>query len=144
MPYRMGDAFEAGGSSVDWLRTQGKARALADEGVRGCNRRRCSAPPRRTIPDTGAGESIAYSVNGGETFKLYEGNPVIEHKGRDPKPIWYPASPEGSAGAGEPGHWVCAVYDEDPELGRRFMVAYLKGVRAYNEGKTDENVSACM
>lgn len=34
------------------------------------------------------------------------------------------------------------LLDEDPELGRRFMVAYLKGVRAYNEGKTDENVSA--
>jgi NitT/TauT family transport system substrate-binding protein len=33
------------------------------------------------------------------------------------------------------------LLDEDPELGRRFMVAYLKGVRAYNEGKTDENVS---
>jgi NitT/TauT family transport system substrate-binding protein len=34
------------------------------------------------------------------------------------------------------------LLDEDPDLGRRFMVAYLKGVRAYNEGKTDENVSA--
>lgn len=33
------------------------------------------------------------------------------------------------------------LLDEDPELGRRFMVAYLAGVRAYNEGKTDQNVS---
>ena len=33
------------------------------------------------------------------------------------------------------------LLDEDPELGRRFMVAYLAGVRAYNEGKTDDNVS---
>ncbi len=34
------------------------------------------------------------------------------------------------------------LLDEYPELGRRFMVAYLAGVRAYNEGKTDDNVSA--
>jgi NitT/TauT family transport system substrate-binding protein len=30
--------------------------------------------------------------------------------------------------------------DKDPDLGRRFMVAYLQGVRQYNEGKTDRNV----
>lgn len=34
------------------------------------------------------------------------------------------------------------LLDEDPELGRRFMVAYLRAVRAYNQGKTEENVAA--
>lgn len=33
------------------------------------------------------------------------------------------------------------LIEEAPELGRRFMVGYLAGVRAYNEGKTEENVS---
>ncbi len=41
------------------------------------------------LTDTGAGESIAYSTDGGETFTWYEGNPVVKHKGRDPKVIWY-------------------------------------------------------
>ena len=31
--------------------------------------------------------------------------------------------------------------DKDPELGRRFMVAYLMGVKQYNEGKTDRNLA---
>jgi NitT/TauT family transport system substrate-binding protein len=31
--------------------------------------------------------------------------------------------------------------DKDPELGRRFMVAYLQGVRKYNEGKTERNLA---
>ncbi len=30
---------------------------------------------------------------------------------------------------------------DDPELGRRFMRAYLRGVRRYNEGKTNRNVA---
>lgn len=34
------------------------------------------------------------------------------------------------------------LLEDEPELGRRFMVGYLAGVRAYNEGKTDENVSS--
>jgi fructan beta-fructosidase len=60
------------------------------------------------MTDTGLGESIAYSTDGGLNFEYWKQNPIIKHKGRDPKPIWY-----------EPGkHWVCVVYDEDtnPEL----------------------------
>jgi NitT/TauT family transport system substrate-binding protein len=34
-----------------------------------------------------------------------------------------------------------AILDKDPDLGRRFMVAYLKGVRQYNEGKTERNLA---
>ena len=52
---------------------------------------------------TGRGEAIIYSNDKGRTFSEYQGNPVIEHKGRDPKLIWY-----------SPGkHWVSAVYHEE-------------------------------
>lgn len=54
---------------------------------------------------TGRGECIAYSNDGGRTFKDYPGNPVIRHSGRDPKVIWY-----------EPGkHWVLACYDQQAQ-----------------------------
>jgi len=33
-----------------------------------------------------------------------------------------------------------SLLDENPEAGRRFMVAYLKAVRQYNQGKTDRNL----
>lgn len=33
-----------------------------------------------------------------------------------------------------------AMLDRDPDLGRRFMVAYLQGVRQYNLGKTKRNL----
>ncbi|MBC8405948.1 MAG: glycoside hydrolase family 32 protein [Planctomycetes bacterium] len=51
---------------------------------------------------TGRGECLAYSNDGGRSFIEYEGNPVVQHTGRDPKIIWY-----------APGqHWVMAVYSE--------------------------------
>jgi len=40
-----------------------------------------------------------------------------------------------------PLYYGPAVLDKDPELGRRFMVAYLKGVRQYNQGKTERNLA---
>ncbi|MBN2473637.1 MAG: glycoside hydrolase family 32 protein [Pirellulales bacterium] len=62
--------------------------------------------------DTGCGESLAYSNDRGRTWKYYEGNPVIEHRGRDPKLMWY-----------APGqHWVIAVFDETPEVGRNIAI----------------------
>ncbi|MCX7044754.1 MAG: glycoside hydrolase family 32 protein [Candidatus Sumerlaeota bacterium] len=51
---------------------------------------------------TGRGESIAYSNDRGRTFTDYEGNPVVKHKGRDPKVIWHEPSKQ----------WVMALYDE--------------------------------
>ncbi|TWU67204.1 Levanase precursor [Crateriforma conspicua] len=70
------------------------------------------------LTDTGAGESIAYSQDGGKTFTWYEDNPVVEHKGRDPKVIWYAYddadSPLNEAAKKLGGHWVMVVYDEHP------------------------------
>ncbi len=52
--------------------------------------------------DTGCGEAIAISRDRGRTWHYIAENPVIEHRGRDPKLVWY-----------EPGrHWVIALYDE--------------------------------
>ncbi len=52
---------------------------------------------------TGRGEAIIYSNDKGRTFSEYQGNPVIKHKGRDPRLIWY-----------SPGrHWIAAVYHEE-------------------------------
>ena len=57
----------------------------------------------RTRDLPGFSESIAYSTDKGRSWKIWEGNPIIEHVGRDPKLFWY-----------EPGrHWCVAVYDED-------------------------------
>lgn len=51
---------------------------------------------------TGRGECLALSYDNGRTFEEYEGNPVVEHRGRDPKVFWY-----------APGeHWVMVLYDE--------------------------------
>jgi NitT/TauT family transport system substrate-binding protein len=39
-----------------------------------------------------------------------------------------------------PLYYGPAFLDKDPELGRRFMVAYLQGVKQYNKGKTERNL----
>ena len=74
------------------------------------------------LTDTGAGESIAYSTDGGETFTWYAKNPVVKHKGRDPKVIWYAYdntdAPLNDVAKKLGGHWVMIVYDEHPEYQR--------------------------
>lgn len=71
--------------------------------------------------DTGCGEALAYSTDRGKTWTYYEGNPVIEHRGRDPKLMWY-----------EPGeHWVIAVYDEDPDVGRNIAIYTSKDLKEW-------------
>ena len=62
---------------------------------------------------TGRGECLAYSNDRGRTFTEYEGNPVVQHSGRDPKLIWHQPG----------GHWVMAVYDE-PESSERAIAFY--------------------
>ncbi|HJT77417.1 MAG TPA: GH32 C-terminal domain-containing protein, partial [Gemmataceae bacterium] len=51
---------------------------------------------------TGRGECIAYSNDLGRTWTEYDGNPVVRHKGRDPRLLWHAPSKR----------WVMAVYDE--------------------------------
>jgi len=74
------------------------------------------------LTDTGAGESIAYSTDGGKSFTWYKGNPVVQHRGRDPKVIWYAYGnddkPLNATAERLGGHWVMVVYDEHPEYKR--------------------------
>lgn len=47
-------------------------------------------------------QCISYSLDHGRTWKLYEGNPIMDHRERDPKVFWY-----------EPGkHWVMMMYGD--------------------------------
>lgn len=61
---------------------------------------------------TGRGEALAFSNDHGRTFTDYVGNPVVKHRGRDPKIIWF-----------APGNcWVMAVYHEEDE--KRWIAFY--------------------
>jgi len=51
---------------------------------------------------TGRGECLAISLDNGETFHEYPGNPILTHRGRDPKIIRYEAMDK----------WIMIVYDE--------------------------------
>lgn len=65
---------------------------------------------------TGRGECLALSYDNGRTFQDYAGNPVVKHKGRDPKVFWY-----------SPGkHWVMVVYDESHTKGLGLNVNAMK------------------
>jgi fructan beta-fructosidase len=52
---------------------------------------------------TGRGECISFSTDAGRTWKEFEGNPVVKHRGRDPRLLWHAPTKQ----------WVMAVYDED-------------------------------
>ncbi len=79
----------SGGGFVDW-----KDSAGFQEG---------DEPPLVVaFTDTEAGESLAYSNDRGRTFTPFDGNPVVVHKGRDPRILWHEPT----------GRWVMVVYDE--------------------------------
>lgn len=59
---------------------------------------------------TGRGECVAWSNDRGRTWTEYDGNPVVRHKGRDPRLLWHAPTRQ----------WVMAVYDE--EQGKRWIV----------------------
>jgi fructan beta-fructosidase len=103
----------SGGAAVDWKNTGGWKTGDNDVIV-------------ATWTSTGRGECIAWSNDKGRTFTEYEGNPIIKHKGRDPKPIWYTYAegekPLSPAAKKLGGHWVIAVYDEDKEHGRNIAL----------------------
>ena len=64
------------------------------------------------------------------TQALDSGSAVVLVPGKDFLPDW-PL----------PVYYGPAILDKDPELGKRFMVGYLKGVKQYNEGKTERNLA---
>ena len=88
-PREFGDWCFSGSAVVDCNNTAGFKTGIEDVIV-------------AAYTSTGRGECIAYSNDQGRTFTDYPGNPVVTHKGRDPKVIWH-----------TPGrHWVMAAYDE--------------------------------
>lgn len=88
-PQKFGDWAFSGGAVVDKDNTSGWKKGTNSLIV-------------ATYTSTGRGECIVYSNDRGRTFQEFEGNPIIKHGGRDPRPLWY-----------EPGKcWVIAVYDE--------------------------------
>ena len=56
-----------------------------------------------TYTSTGRGECVVYSQDGGQTFKEISENPVVKHRGRDPRVFRDEAHQQ----------WVMAVYSED-------------------------------
>jgi fructan beta-fructosidase len=63
------------------------------------------APLVAAFTSTGRGECIAFSNDGGRSFAEYEKNPVVKHRGRDPRLFWHEKTKR----------WVMAVYDEDQD-----------------------------
>jgi len=74
--------------------------------------------------DTARGECIAISRDRGRTWESIPENPVIKHKGRDPKLLWYDYdakdTPLEDRAKELGGHWVIVVFDEEPAHGRNF------------------------
>ncbi len=88
----LGDMAFSGGGVVDFNNTAGFKSGAED-------------PIVVSFTSTGRGECLAYSLDRGRSFTEYGGNPVLAHRGRDPKIIWY--APEEK--------WVMIVYDESLE-----------------------------
>lgn len=75
--------------------------AVYDPGNTAGFRRNGIDPLIAIYTSTGRGECLKLSYDNGRTFSDYEGNPVLTHKGRDPKVFRY----------GPGGHWVMIVWD---------------------------------
>lgn len=75
--------------------------AVIDRGNTAGFRKNGIDPLIAVYTSTGRGECLKLSYDNGKTFEEYEGNPILKHKGRDPKVFWY-----------QPGnHWVMIVWD---------------------------------
>jgi fructan beta-fructosidase len=61
---------------------------------------------------TGRGECIVFSRDRGRTWTEFDGNPVVRHRGRDPKLVWHAPTRK----------WVMAVYDE--HAGKQWIAFY--------------------
>ena len=101
--HKRGDGMWSGGAAVDWKNTGGWKTGENDVLI-------------ATWTSIGRDDCVAYSNDRGRTFTEYEGNPVILHPGRDPKPRWYAYGkgdkPLNDAAAKLGGHWGVAVYHQ--------------------------------
>ncbi len=61
------------------------------------------APMVLAYTSTGRGECIAFSNNEGLTWTEFDGNPVVKHRGRDPRLLWHKPTKK----------WIMAVFNED-------------------------------
>jgi fructan beta-fructosidase len=118
-----GDCF-SGGGTVDVKNTAGWKTGKNDVLV-------------AFLTDTGAGEAVAYSNDNGKTFTWYEGNPVVKHRGRDPKVTWYTYhekdTPLNDKAKELGGHWVMVVYDDQKEHGRNAAFYTSTDLKAWTE-----------
>lgn len=70
-------------------------------------------------------QCLAFSLDGGETWRKYAGNPIIEHvhaQNRDPKVVWAP----------EIGRYIMALYLED----NRYALFTSENLFSWNEFQT--------
>ena len=121
--HKRGDAMFSGGGAVDWKNT-GRWQSGRDKVI------------FVTWTSTGRGECIAYSNDRGRTFTEYEGNPIIKHDGRDPKPFWYEygkrGEPLNDAAKKLGGHWVVAVYDIHKDKGNNIAFYTSTDLKEWN------------
>jgi len=85
-----------------------------------------------SFTSTGRGECIAYSNDCGRHFEEYGGNPILKHRGRDPKIIWY--KPENK--------WVMVVYDEEGNS-RRYAFYESKDLKSWKYLSAIEGFFEC-
>jgi fructan beta-fructosidase len=88
-PQRYGDFAFSGSAVIDNANTAGFKTGSEDMLV-------------AAYTSTGRGECIVYSDDGGRTWTKYEHNPVVKHRGRDPKLLWHAPTKR----------WVMALYTE--------------------------------
>lgn len=93
VPQRYGDWCFSGSAVVDRENTSGLGTGT-------------EPPIMVAYTSTGRGECIAFSNDDGRSFNDYESNPVVRHRGRDPKVIWHEPTKR----------WVMAVYDETDDV----------------------------
>jgi len=99
IPYKYNDWAFSGTAIIDTANTAGFKTGDTDVMI-------------AAYTSTGRGEALAFSNDRGRTFTDYGGNPVVKHRGRDPKILWY-----------SPGKcWVMAVYHEEDE--KRWIAFY--------------------
>ncbi len=103
-PRRFGDWCFSGSAVVDKDNTSG----FRDD------RKGGATPPLlvAAYTSTGRGECIASSNDRGRTWTDHAENPVVKHRGRDPRLLWHEPTKR----------WVMAVYDEKD--GKRWIAFY--------------------